>query len=99
MARNNDSRVGERHQPTIANDNDDEARTRKTGASPSTQEGRAPESVGEGSRRYLALLAVIVGVALLYWLTTVFIDWNRMQACLGYGQRSCAPTIQLNDGR
>jgi hypothetical protein len=55
-----------------------------------------PEPAG-ANRSYLGLLAVIVGVGLLYWLVTVFMDWNKEQTCAGYGMRSCTPRIDLTN--
>lgn len=47
---------------------------------------------------YLALVAVIAAIALLYWLASAFFDWDKTQTCVGYGKRDCSPRIELNNG-
>ena len=49
-----------------------------------------------GSSSYLVIVAVVAGVALLYWLATTFYDWDKTQACVGYGKRNCGERIELN---
>ena len=51
---------------------------------------------GQGGS-YLGLLAVVAGIALVYWLATVFVDWNKTQECVGYGKRNCGSNIELHD--
>ncbi|HUC61085.1 MAG TPA: hypothetical protein VMF53_03945 [Alphaproteobacteria bacterium] len=46
---------------------------------------------------FIVLLAVLVGVGLLYWFTTAFIDWNNMQTCVSYGGHNCSPRVPLNN--
>lgn len=60
-----------------------------------------PERVDRGPRasilrQYLMLLAVLVGVGLFYWLSVLFIDWDKIQACVTMGKRTCIPPIELN---
>ncbi|HXQ67112.1 MAG TPA: hypothetical protein VN980_11100 [Alphaproteobacteria bacterium] len=55
-----------------------------------------PDDDAQGRSSYLAIIAVIVGIGLLYWLASAFIDWNKTQECVGYGKRDCAPRIELN---
>ena len=55
-----------------------------------------PDDDAQGRSSYLAIIAVIVGIGLLYWLASAFIDWNKTQECVGYGKRDCAPSIELN---
>lgn len=57
---------------------------------------KEPDDGPDGRSSYLAILAVIGGIVLLYWLATVFVDWNATQACIGYGKRNCAPRIEMN---
>jgi hypothetical protein len=45
---------------------------------------------------YRILLAVLVGVALVYWLAVRFVDWDRVQTCVTMGKRNCIPPIELN---
>jgi hypothetical protein len=48
----------------------------------------------DGQRRsWLALAAVAGGVGLMIWLTFAFLDWNKLQTCVGEGRRDCAPRI------
>ncbi len=81
----------------MANDNTPPAGKRPEGrqAAGSAESGRAPPS--QGLRNLVTLGVVVLGVALLYWLVTLFIDWNKMQTCLSYGGHNCTPTMQLND--
>ncbi|HYB11624.1 MAG TPA: hypothetical protein VEJ16_18350 [Alphaproteobacteria bacterium] len=60
---------------------------------------RRADQGGGGKQRgsYLGLLAAIAGIALVYWLATVFVDWNKTQECVGYGKRNCGPNIELHD--
>ena len=53
-----------------------------------------PRPGGRGD--YLILAAVIVGVALFYWLAILFVDWDRVLTCVTMGLRTCNPIIQLN---
>lgn len=52
---------------------------------------------GKGNN-YLILVAVIAAIALLYWLATAFVDWDKTQTCVGFGKRDCTPRIELNNG-
>lgn len=45
---------------------------------------------------YRILLAVLAGVALVYWLAVRFVDWDRVQTCVTMGKRNCIPPIELN---
>jgi hypothetical protein len=57
------------------------------------------EDDGKGNRgNYLALVAVIVAIALLYWLASAFFDWDKTQTCVGFSKRNCSPRIELNNG-
>ncbi len=56
---------------------------------------KGPDDGKGGRSSYLVLIAVIAGVALLWWLANLFYDWNKTQACVGYGKRNCAPRIEL----
>ena len=58
------------------------------------REGAEPEP--EGGSSPLIILAVVIGVGLLYWLGTSFVDWNKTQACATVGKRDCGPAIELN---
>ncbi|HLI11258.1 MAG TPA: hypothetical protein VKY65_06620 [Alphaproteobacteria bacterium] len=59
-------------------------------------DGGSPDgNDGQGGGSPLTILAVIAGVALLYWLATSFVEWNKVQSCVGYGGRNCAPRIDL----
>jgi hypothetical protein len=55
-----------------------------------------PDPRSGGRTDYLILAAVIVGVALFYWLAILFVDWDRVQTCVTMGLRTCNPTIELN---
>ena len=60
-----------------------------------------PVGSGQGPRssilrEYLMLLVVLVGVALFYWLSVQFTDWDRIQTCVTMGKRNCTPRIELN---
>lgn len=48
----------------------------------------------EGS--YRILIAVLAGVALVYWLAVRFVDWDRIQTCVTMGKRNCVPPLELN---
>src|SRR6516225_5534504 len=58
--------------------------------------GRAwvPRLDRDGS--YRILIAVLVGVALVYWLAVRFVDWDRIQTCVTMGKRNCVPPLELN---
>ena len=72
--------------------------TKKHEASSSAPRRFAPaEPLPPGRRGYLVLLAVLVGVGLLYWLATVFADWNKVQTCVSYGGRNCAPRVDITN--
>lgn len=45
---------------------------------------------------YRILIAVLVGVALVYWLAVRFVDWDRIQTCVTMGKRNCVPPLELN---
>ena len=47
-------------------------------------------------REYFLLFLVLVGVALFYWLSVRFSDWDRIQTCVTMGKRNCTPPIELN---
>jgi hypothetical protein len=55
-----------------------------------------PDDDSQGGNSLLTIVVVIAGVGLLYWLTTVFLDWNKAQECAGSGKRNCTPQIELN---
>ena len=54
----------------------------------------APRFDRDGS--YRILIAVLVGVALVYWLAVRFVDWDRIQTCVTMGKRNCVPPLELN---
>ena len=56
--------------------------------------GQGPR--GSMLREYLMLAAVLLGVALFYWLSVQFTDWDRIQTCVTMGKRNCTPPIELN---
>jgi len=58
------------------------------------ESGRGPR--GSILREYLMLLVVLIGVALFYWLSVQFSDWDRIQTCVTMGKRNCVPPIELN---
>jgi hypothetical protein len=47
-------------------------------------------------RNYLVLFATFVGVALVYWLAILFVDWDRIQSCTFMGKRNCIPPLELD---
>ncbi len=61
-------------------------------------DARAGEQGPRGSilREYAVLLAVLVGVALFYWLSVRFAEWDKIQTCVTMGKRNCTPPIELN---
>lgn len=54
----------------------------------------APRFDRDGS--YRILIAVLAGVALVYWLAVRFVDWDRVQTCVTMGKRNCVPPLELN---
>ena len=73
---------GRRVTAAAANDNDP------------LESGRGPRS--SILREYLMLLIVLIGVALFYWLSVLFSDWDKIQTCVTMGKRNCTPPIELN---
>lgn len=59
--------------------------------------GGPEDNGGQDRSPYLALLAVVGAIALLYWLASAFFDWNKTQTCVGFGKRNCTPVIQLQN--
>jgi hypothetical protein len=57
---------------------------------------REPDPRAGRRADYLILAAVIVGVALFYWLAILFVDWDRVQTCVTMGLRTCNTIIELN---
>jgi hypothetical protein len=56
--------------------------------------GRRMQDENDSQRRnWLVLVAVVGGIGLLIWLTFAFLDWNKLQTCLGEGRRNCAERI------
>ena len=71
-------------------------RTSRVAANDNDAAGRAwvPRLDRDGS--YRILIAVMVGVALVYWLAVRFVDWDRIQTCVTMGKRNCVPPLELN---
>ena len=72
------------------------------GQKPAGQKPAGQKSAGKRAdppprNPFIALVAVIVGIVLLYWLSTLFVDWNKTQACVSVGGHNCSPRIPLDD--
>jgi hypothetical protein len=76
-----------------------QTRGRRVPAAPANDNDSRASGQGPRSailREYLMLLIVLVGVALFYWLSVQFTDWDRIQTCVTMGKRNCTPRIELN---